>query len=250
MSLHLWKLRLDARAVAELGRRQKLLQRNVDDGYLVHAALRAACGEQTPSPFVLERMLSPDPSSAPNLEVVLAHADRPFERASLSHEHQHLIDIGESRPMPLPSEGQRLRFVVRTTPTVRTRRPVDPNAPLLPRGKGREVDAFLAEVGRVGPDVEVDRARVYRDWLAAQLASHGDAVLEDFSLLAFRRVRLLRKEAGGAEGRSRHIVERPEALLTGTLRVTEPTRFATLIARGVGRHRAFGFGMLLIRPMA
>ncbi|MEE8524028.1 MAG: type I-E CRISPR-associated protein Cas6/Cse3/CasE [Thermoanaerobaculia bacterium] len=44
------------------------------------------------------------------------------------------------------------------------------------------------------------------------------------------------------------VPERPDALLTGTLEVTDPDAFATLLARGVGRHRAFGFGMLLLRP--
>jgi len=32
--------------------------------------------------------------------------------------------------------------------------------------------------------------------------------------------------------------------------VRDPTGFAALLARGVGRHRAFGFGMLLLRPPA
>ncbi|WP_083761830.1 type I-E CRISPR-associated protein Cas6/Cse3/CasE [Alkalilimnicola ehrlichii MLHE-1] len=41
---------------------------------------------------------------------------------------------------------------------------------------------------------------------------------------------------------------RPDALVTGRLTVRDPDTFATLVARGVGRHRAFGFGMLLLRP--
>jgi CRISPR system Cascade subunit CasE len=33
------------------------------------------------------------------------------------------------------------------------------------------------------------------------------------------------------------------------LEVTEPETFAVGLARGIGRHRAFGFGMLLLRPV-
>jgi CRISPR system Cascade subunit CasE len=34
----------------------------------------------------------------------------------------------------------------------------------------------------------------------------------------------------------------------GTLTVTDPTTFATCLARGVGRHVAYGYGMLMLRP--
>lgn len=34
----------------------------------------------------------------------------------------------------------------------------------------------------------------------------------------------------------------------GTLTVTDPAFFAQALAVGIGRHRASGFGMLLLRP--
>lgn len=42
------------------------------------------------------------------------------------------------------------------------------------------------------------------------------------------------------------MIDGPDALLRGCLRVLEPDAFAHLVARGVGRHRSFGFGMLLL----
>ena len=36
--------------------------------------------------------------------------------------------------------------------------------------------------------------------------------------------------------------------MQGTLEVIDPTMFAGLVANGVGRHRAYGYGMLLLRP--
>ena len=54
----------------------------------------------------------------------------------------------------------------------------------------------------------------------------------------------LQRRAGGRQIFSR----RPDVTFRGTLQVTDPDRFHALLARGVGRHRAFGFGMLLLRP--
>ena len=38
------------------------------------------------------------------------------------------------------------------------------------------------------------------------------------------------------------------ATVHGTMTVTDPAAFAQLLAHGVGRHRAYGYGMLLLRP--
>jgi CRISPR system Cascade subunit CasE len=43
------------------------------------------------------------------------------------------------------------------------------------------------------------------------------------------------------------LVSGPDAVLAGQLRVTDPKAFTQLLASGVGRHRAFGFGLLLLR---
>jgi len=84
---------------------------------------------------------------------------------------------------------------------------------------------------------------VYRDWLVRQLAA-GGAVAETVSLDAIRRTRVVRR------GRDRTLSapEGPDVTASGVLHVAEPDLFVALLARGVGRHRAFGFGMLLLRP--
>jgi CRISPR system Cascade subunit CasE len=43
-------------------------------------------------------------------------------------------------------------------------------------------------------------------------------------------------------------VEGPDATFSGLLVVKEPDNFVKLLAHGVGRHGAFGYGMLLLRP--
>ncbi len=37
--------------------------------------------------------------------------------------------------------------------------------------------------------------------------------------------------------------------MTGTLAVDDPVAFRRLLGRGVGRHVAFGYGMLLLKPV-
>jgi CRISPR system Cascade subunit CasE len=103
------------------------------------------------------------------------------------------------------------------------------------------------------------REAVYRDWLAARI---GDAAsLTVARLVSQCDAALWRKgepKAGPAalmygSLRRRHgrrsVIGRREAVFEGTLQVTDATGFAMLLARGVGRHRAFGFGMLLLRSV-
>jgi CRISPR system Cascade subunit CasE len=59
--------------------------------------------------------------------------------------------------------------------------------------------------------------------------------------MAFQRVQSFRKL------HSRYC-EGPDAVMRGNLIVSDPAAFAQLLARGIGRHRAYGFGMLLLRP--
>ena len=36
--------------------------------------------------------------------------------------------------------------------------------------------------------------------------------------------------------------------MRGTLTITDPVEFGSLLANGIGRHKAYGYGMLLLRP--
>ena len=91
--------------------------------------------------------------------------------------------------------------------------------------------------------MERKREQVYAEWLSAQLERRGGASLdvEQTKLVSFQRTRAIRKlHARHSEG--------PDAVMRGTLTITDPVAFAALLAQGVGRHRAYGYGMLLLRP--
>jgi CRISPR system Cascade subunit CasE len=106
--------------------------------------------------------------------------------------------------------------------------------------KHREIDAFIHATLTALNDVKVDREAVYVHWLERELQREGASSLNTARLPEFRR-ELMRRD-GGAR------VERPNAVLEGELTVRDPVAFRALLARGLGRHRAFGFGMLLLRP--
>jgi len=154
-------------------------------------------------------------------------------------------------------QGRRLGFNVRVRPVVRIHAPLSNPRPGESAYKaGAEVDAFVAEAQKAFPDgrpkiVEGtrstsamhdagrDRAAVYRDWLTKQVASGAEIDVEQTEMVAFQRTRV---------SRGRATVEGPDAVFHGELTITDPIAFQALLARGVGRHRSFGFGMLLLRP--
>lgn len=102
--------------------------------------------------------------------------------------------------------------------------------------KGAEVDAFLAAPLRGNP---APRETIYLDWLAERLLPAATLDLAATRLASFRRLRIQRA------GRR---LEGPEAVLHGTLNVLDPAAFAALLQRGIGRHRTYGYGMILLRP--
>lgn len=57
-----------------------------------------------------------------------------------------------------------------------------------------------------------------------------------------------RRGRPGRGPRPRVSLTRPAALLQGEMIIQDGDQFQALLARGIGRHRAFGFGMLLLKP--
>ena len=71
--------------------------------------------------------------------------------------------------------------------------------------------------------------------------------MDDVHLAGFQRQQVVRRtQAVGSALRRGCVIDGPDALLKGHLRVRDSADFAKLLTRGVGRHRAFGFGMLLL----
>ena len=227
----------------ELGRRRHLPLRDADLGYLLHCALKELFGADAPEPFAIREasgrhatvLAYSSRSSAELLQHARAFAD-PAVHASCCFEEGAF----EGKPMPASwVPGARLGFEVRACPVVR----MSADGPRW--RKGAELDAFLARCWRE-EGAPLQRETVYREWLVKELGRGGAARLVSCELKAFRRERLLRRDHGPA--RTSHAAERPDARLAGVLEVAADAAFTGLLARGLGRHRAFGFGMLLLRP--
>jgi CRISPR system Cascade subunit CasE len=144
--------------------------------------------------------------------------------------------VGEAIAVPLPSlsASERYRFSICFVPTIR-----------VTKAEGRrygERDAFLAKADTAGKDAGLKRDDVYRDYLAERLAG---ASIEASRLVRFRLRRLMRpKEDRSVSGKTM-----PEAIVEGDLRVDDPAKLIEAIGAGVGRQRAYGFGMLRLQPL-
>lgn len=228
---------------------RRMISRNVfDEGYAMHCLLTESFGERAPKPF---RMMTPrgrtrGPSGDSCLRRVLygygdAGADALQEASALYADPLQCaalqVDGLKSKPMPVSwRPGQRLGFEVLIRPTIRRSK----RAASHP---GTEWDAFLWEAIQ-HPEGGMKRSRkeVYADWLEEQVRRRGAQLnVDEVHLRSFQRTRIIRR-------RGSRPIEGPDAVMSGVLTVTDGEKFARLLARGVGRHRAYGYGMLLLRP--
>lgn len=242
MSLHLIELPLSLRAL-HVWAGQRKLGRGFDEGLALHHLLGEAFGPAALQPFRL--LVAPRAQTG----TLYAHASRDAEalRAQaipgLTPAVAQVVELERLRSLPRPAgtwqTGQRLGFDLRCRPVVRLASPLHGTTgtgEAVSLGKGAEVDAFLAQALR---GEEADREQVYLDWLTDRLGPAASLDREHSRLARFQRTRIQR----GGRG-----LEGPDAIVHGTLTIGDPVRFAELLARGVGRHRSYGYGMLLLRP--
>ena len=242
MSLHLACIRLDLSALArwagDRGWAAAGRAEQYDEGAALHHLLVEAFGRRALQPF---RLMAPPGSPGANLYAYTqadAGALQETAAAASLPETADIFDLAAIRSKPMPGSwaaGQRLGFDVRLRPVIRRRKPV--------AARPCEIDAFLARDagnhgGDAGPEGEVpSREGVYADWLATRL--EGAACLDAARLARFRYSHAVR--AGRA-------IEGPDAVMHGALTIVDPGRFAAALAHGIGRHRAYGYGMILLRP--
>lgn len=150
---------------------------------------------------------------------------------------QYAVRDLKVEPLPVIVAGERLVYTVRLCPVINTRP--------MPGGRCHERDAFLfaKDRGEENPSREAVYTRYLQDRLPG--AQIGRGFLERFTL-----ARMMRKdrsaEANAAGVRGRMI---PDATLTGVLTVTDPAAFVTAVGAGLGRQRAFGYGLMRVEPV-
>ena len=235
-SLHLASLPLDLKDLRQWAARRGL---GIDEGKVLHHLLTETFGKGVLHPFRL--MVAPRAGYG----TLYAYTNSDAAALRQTADETGLPDaLSVCDPVSLATkvmpegwkEGRRLAFDVRTRPVRRLRR----TAGVFP--KGAEVDAFLvAAIRRFpnGPPVEggVAREAVYREWLVERLDTAAEVVQARIARLERRTV-----ERGGRN------MDGPDVTFHGELVITDGTAFAERLATGVGRHTAFGYGMLLLRP--
>ena len=238
--LYLLHTQPDPQQLAAWAARHRLLDSQGDLGYALHALLRAAFGADAPQPF---RYLDADQGLLAYTHLNDAELTRCAALADIDVAcalglgptlHHRGLSV---RPFPTQwTSGHLLNFEVRVRPIIR-------------EGKtGRERDAFLAAIEK--PDAgELERSDVYVQWLRDLLVRQEGAELVNASVTRYQLLGVTRKSKKAAmdDVRQSRLVSGPDAVLAGQLRVADPQAFAQLLAGGVGRHRAFGFGLLLLR---
>jgi CRISPR system Cascade subunit CasE len=278
VTLHIVKLVPDMLCAAAFERDRRYAPLGSDQGYLWHVLLTAAFGVQAPKPW---RLMEPNNGPNPNVESsqlqkplhLLAYsaagkaellgafarqcADRDAGFRAIAAKSALALETLEVKPMPANfRSGQRLGFELRLRPVTRSSMMLGAKGELAGRSgrDGRiEIDvayhAALAarEANSAAP--KPDAESVYRDWLATRLRAGGARLDATSARMMWRkRARIVRRDASrvlaphGAKGGG------PDIGFCGALTIEDPAAFATLLAQGVGRHRAFGFGMLLLRP--
>lgn len=245
MTLHLLSFRPDFDRLMRLAHREKLVPPGGDLGYALHAIFAASFGEAAPRPF---RLFSPGEPGGGPAGRLLAYSSRPLTDltahaatfADPAFAGPLALGLAEEKIMPTDfPAGTRLGFEVRIRPVARTGASADG------RVGARERDIY--EGAAAGESAHAARARVYADWLARQFTRDGAARIERSAVLTLRQTRLMaRDRSPGA--RAPATVGGPDACFAGELIVEASPPFAALLARGVGRFRAFGFGMMLLRP--
>lgn len=239
--LYLTRLSLDTRRLLALSGAAKN-QGQYDMDYAVHALLTALFDPDVPS----EERQAPKPfavvgQEGPQVDLLgytRLDGGALLERAAQFGDPLAVRALRQetlaSRPVPQFPSGTHLRFSIRACPTKRTKSKADPT-------RSVELDSFL-----VGAHNESERAQVYEDWLRVEFLRHGGCVAHAVEVRRMLRRQFLRKSQGVQRTATKPTL--PDVAFSGVLTVADCDLFRRYLARGVGRHRAFGFGMLLLAP--
>jgi len=239
VSLHLVELHLQLAALHVWSGNREIGEGSLDEGLALHHLLGEVFGPGRLKPFRL--MVVPRTARG----TLYAYADRSadelrdFACSVIGPAEAAVLPLDQLRSVPRPAEswrtGMRLGFDLKTRPMVRLASDLETDRQRF--SKGAELDAFLAETLR--NNQARTREEVYLDWLVRRLAPVAELERNRTRMHSFGRSR--RKRGGQS-------VEGPDVVFHGTLTIRDPHGFTAMLARGTGRHRAYGYGMLLLRP--
>lgn len=251
MSLYLVHIPCDMRYLKLWGARRNLIAKGIfDEGFALHKLLSESFGARVLQPFRLFSSVRGRQGSIYAYCNTNASELRDLAQSFAFPEVHKVIDLNLLSSKKMPSQlrdKQRLGFDIRVRPIRRSRLEFDSRSGTQGerRSSRSEIDSYAWERNRSNSNrqgytsnQELTRELVYRNWMLERLGSA--AILEGCSLHSFKRSTVIRGDFSLTEG--------PDVILHGTVSVQDSDRFKHLLKNGVGRHRAFGYGMLLLRP--
>lgn len=222
-----------SRATLRITRGGGAAERRSTAPYLVHQAVADLFGDRADRGY-LYRVTGESPGEREVL--ILSHTPPIAPEEAGSPEHRRATAV-QSKPFaPSLSPGQLLDYEIRVNAT-RVRRGPE----LDRRGKLRQHRHDVWEIVW-NQDRETERTphEVYGEWLAHQLQGVADVLDTRIT------------ERGEVEARRGDRGDVPRFVTTnliGTLRIQDPASFMEAVAKGIGRAKAFGCGLLCIsRP--
>ncbi len=217
-----------------------------DEGLALHHALTEVFGPGVLKPF---RLMVPPRKASGSIYGYCRQTPDELRAATniCPPEYNDLFGFGQLATKPMSTSfpiDRKLGFDIRIRPVRRVRKPDDGMV-------GGETDAYLHEARQKFPDAllgaeqsmekaERTREAVYIDWLNEKMNGAAEITPDNPAKLAhFRRTLAVRNGVA---------IEGPDAILQGILTIKKTDGFAKLVSDGIGRHKAYGYGMLLLRP--
>lgn len=189
-------------------------------------------------------LFSLDARSGPTGDVqsLLVQSTREADWAALG-------EPADIRTKQTPAEaptGSRMTFALRANPTVARRGFSDGVTRRVAVGLSPE--RAFAQMGRTG-DHPTDPAEVAA-WRGAELRAWLDRQAErsGFEVEHAEAGPVVRRQLARSRDRRGAPMTLHEVEFTGVLRVSDASAFAKARASGIGRARAFGYGLLMVRP--
>lgn len=260
MTTHLIHVPFDMRAFHRWAGERGLVRHGAfDSGFALHVLLSSLFGRAALQPFRLFASERRRTASLYAYTDVDGDSLRRTARDVGTPDCLAVLDPADLRSKSVPKSFEperRFGFDIRVRPVRRLRCSLhDPQSGQI-LSPGVEVDAFRVAALRRFPNgwnlnpgngppegggsLRGRRDEIYTEWLVDRFGGAASVESGECRLAAFQRSRAIRGNGPVREG--------PDATLHGILTVRDADAFARLLRKGVGRHKAYGYGMVLLRP--
>ena len=224
MKLNMARLKINKPQLSEWMQEREIPDRD----YALHVLLSATFGQRALLNF---RLMAPS-KPGPSILYAYTEFDQDQLRATAEAVAEPLLlsimdqDSIMTKPMPKSwKEGQLLGFNIRTRPLKRTRHDDKVSeVPVYPKGSN-----------------QTQRYDAHTNWFAKNLKRSNAAATDMVMITA-------QAPCPAVRARQAAVILGSEVIFQGNLIVTDPESFNNFLATGIGRHKAYGYGMVLLEP--